>query len=186
MIRKSGKNIFAVQQEFNDLMRQMPTIVGKQAENFYKESFRRQGFLDVGVSKWPARKFPRKRDQGKKKEGAILVASGDLRRSVKIRAKGTNYVRVGSDLPYAQIHNEGGIIIGNANIRKHTREQKKAWGRMRRNPTPVTVRAHTRKVRTTIDKRQFMGESVMLTRQLNATINLRLRRIFGLSPNSIR
>ncbi len=73
-----------------------PRYVGNIAVNFYKDSFRRQGFIDQGgVDQWKARK---KTDKNKAKR-SILVKSGRLRRSIRIIRTGLGYVVVGTDDP---------------------------------------------------------------------------------------
>ncbi len=71
-------------------------------QTHYKSSFRTGGYVGDG-SKWTRRKNT---DQGR----ATLVQSGDLRRSIIARNIGQHII-VSSDKPYAEIHNEGGIIV---------------------------------------------------------------------------
>lgn len=94
-----------VQQAF----RAMPRIIGRVAVNFYKDSFRRSGFIDRRMEKWPARK---RADRNERERGprALLVKSGRLRRSIRIIRTLPSSVTVGSDVPYAEIHNNGGTI----------------------------------------------------------------------------
>lgn len=64
------------------------------------KNFTRKAFF---TEKWARRKF----DDGK---GSLMMRSGNLRRSVKIRNTATGLV-VSSGVVYATIHNEGGEII---------------------------------------------------------------------------
>lgn len=77
-------------------------IMGVEAKNFFVQSFRNQGFTDRRLERWQRRR--NNSDPGR----AILVKSGNLRRSIRVLASSINEVTIGSDLPYAQIHNEGG------------------------------------------------------------------------------
>ena len=80
-------------------------LIGNEAKNFFVNSFRLQGFEDVNVQKWKPRKKQTKRNIGR----AILVDSGDLRRSI-IRQpvnKANLSVKISTDLVYAKVHNEG-------------------------------------------------------------------------------
>jgi phage gpG-like protein len=87
--------------EFNNLVRRgLPKIVGNEAVNFSKESFRKQGFTDGSFKKWQSRK--NNKDKGR----AILVKSGDLRRSIKKRVR-SKRVTISSNLPYSPVHNYG-------------------------------------------------------------------------------
>ena len=73
-------------------------------ETHYKGSFRKGGYADG--NKWKKRHADNQ-DPGR----ATLVKSGDLRRSLKARVVGKRAIVLSSDVPYAQIHNEGGTII---------------------------------------------------------------------------
>jgi phage gpG-like protein len=108
--------------------------------NHYKSSFRNQGFAGDNA-KWKPRKNI---DQGR----AILVQSGDLRRSIKGTNQGNNII-ISSDKPYAEIHNQGGTI--------NTTVSVKAFSRKTKSGKTANVKAHTRNVNTQIPKRQFMG-----------------------------
>lgn len=118
---------------------------GVTAKNFFVESFRKQGWDDKTVQKWQPRKHADKRG-GR----AILVKSGDLRRSI-IRDPANRAalsIKIHSDLPYAKIHNEG--LIG------------KAFGK------------RTFKM----PKRQFMGDSYNLNEKVKKVIVKRLDQVF--------
>jgi phage gpG-like protein len=80
-------------------------LIGNEAKNFFVASWRKQGFDDRGIEHWKPRKKETKRTIGR----AILVDSGDLRRSI-IREpvnKTQLSVKISTDLPYAKVHNEG-------------------------------------------------------------------------------
>lgn len=66
----------------------------------FDRNFERQGFF---AKAWQRRKSPVRGD------GHILVASGDLRRSIMSRSDATS-ITFYSTSPYAAIHNEGGEI----------------------------------------------------------------------------
>lgn len=63
----------------------------------FDQNFERQGFF---AEKWQRRKSPMRGD------GHILVASGDLRKSIRSRSDESS-ITFYSDLAYAGIHNEG-------------------------------------------------------------------------------
>lgn len=83
----------------------LPTWAGNAAVNFYKDSWRRQGFIDRRFERWP------KRRNGADKDRALLIGSGSgrLRRSIRFSTSG-NYIAVSTDVIYAEVHNEGGTI----------------------------------------------------------------------------
>ncbi len=75
-------------------------VIGTAAVNDAKENFRRQGFAGVP---WAHRKTDGRKDKGR----AILVKSGHLRNSIRIVSIGSGSVTIGTDVPYARVHNEG-------------------------------------------------------------------------------
>lgn len=93
--------------EVEQKLTQLVSVMGVEAKNFYQKSFEKQGFTDRVLEKWKKRK-PRMRgginiDAGR----AILVKSGDLRRSIRVISKTLTTVTVGSNLKYAPVHNLG-------------------------------------------------------------------------------
>lgn len=80
----------------------MVDTMGIYAINHYKKSFTDGGFTDLSFKAWKQRK--RSRDN----EGrAILVKTGNLKRSLTYRKIGRYSVRIESNVPYAKVHNEG-------------------------------------------------------------------------------
>ena len=90
---------------------------------------------------------------------------------------------IGTDVPYAQIHNEGfrGNVNIKAHVRKRYRNEKEGTGvystRTRKERTRTkrvvdsghTVQSHTRKIN--MPKRQFMGSSAVLDKQIERMMN---------------
>lgn len=114
---------------------QLPKQVGNIVKRHFVANFRKQGFDDNGVTPWRPRK---RRDSGR----AILVKSGKLRKSIRVKQAKFSAIRVGTySLPYSRRHNRGlkGMpqrqFIGPSNnmtskIRKHIhREVKKIFKR---------------------------------------------------------
>ena len=104
MAKQSKFNLKQVQQGGRTAMERSMILIGNEAKNFFVESFRKQGFEDTIVEKWKPRK-----KEGKRSGRAILVDSGDLRRSI-IRQpvnKAQLRVKISTDLNYAKFHNEG-------------------------------------------------------------------------------
>ncbi len=131
-------------------MRRLVNRSGVVAVNFSKERFVRKDWLD-GSSRevWQKRK--------KTDKGSLMVRSGRLKRSIRKMSEGDYFVYVGTDVPYAQVHNEGGEINKTANVRTHTRVRK---GRKE------TVKAHRRQMKLTMPKRQFLGDSDALAKRI--------------------
>lgn len=81
---------------------EMVDVMGVMAINHYKKSFINGGFTDEGFVAWQKRKRT-KGNQGR----AILVKTGRLKRSLVARKSGRYAVKITSNVPYANVHNEG-------------------------------------------------------------------------------
>jgi len=91
----------------NALKDELPAILANDMTNFFKKSFRKQGWDNGGVQSWKPRK---KQDSGR----AILVKTGALVSSIEVESANWKRIRIKSDLPYSAIHNEGkqGLAFG--------------------------------------------------------------------------
>lgn len=137
-------NVPLIRRKWEILKREAPKEVARTMLAFYKESFRVQGWRGNGFQKWKQRKKP---DPGR----AILIQSGALRRSIRIRKATWTQVKINSNLPYADIHNRGGLGL--------------AFGKY-----PFIM-----------PKRQFMGgitQSKQLRSKVRKTLKKQLRRVF--------
>lgn len=105
MAKQSKFNLGKIEKGGRTAMERSIILIGNEAKNFFVNSWRLQGFEDRSVQKWT----PRKKQDNKRAGRAILVDSGDLRRSI-IREpvnKTQLSVKISTDLPYAKVHNEG-------------------------------------------------------------------------------
>lgn len=170
-------------------LRGAPRVMGQLAVREFVGSFRRQAFVDeAGVTHaWPARK------KADKKGRAILVKSGRLRRSIRVVSQDSDSVTIGTDVPYAQLHNEGGVLHATQNIRAHRRRRyqtdevsapsaRKAKY-VRTHIGTSEVRAHTRTLNTTMPQRQFMGASKALTDDVRAYLGQGVANIMRPTQN---
>lgn len=98
--RKIQQAQIRLQKELHSAVNEM----GVEAKKFFTTSFRNQGFTDVVLERWQQRK---RQDRGNKSVRAILVKTGNLRKSIRVINKNYKSVTLGSDLPYAEVHNEG-------------------------------------------------------------------------------
>lgn len=164
---KAIKQIIKRQKEFNKLLKSTPKIVGVEAVNFFKHSWVRKGFIESAngsINKWTARKTPVVPNR------ALLVKSGRLRRSIRIVDIRRQSVIVGTDVPYAKIHNRGGKVSQTRLVRPYQR-RKKSGGFSR-------VKAHVRRYTATYPQRQFIGKSDFLNRRIDTVLTYRLKNIF--------
>lgn len=95
---------WGLKEKLNDLQRMkvtLPVKLGNEAKNHFLQSFRNQGFTDRGFQAWKPRRTG--------KDGrAILVKTGNLRRSIKVGSARWERVAIGSySIDYAKVHNYG-------------------------------------------------------------------------------
>ena len=92
----------------------------------------------------------------KKKSGnnSLLDASGQLLKSITYQIKG-NQLHVGSNVPYAAMHQDG--FNDAVKINAHTRLITQAFGRALKHPVYQSVKAHTRNM--FMPQREFLGLS---------------------------
>lgn len=84
------------------------TGLGNTAKNFFLEGFRKGGFTDQSFEVWKPRKVKLGTKAAAYSSGrGMLVKSGDLRRSIKLRSLSLFKVSISSDLVYAPVHNSG-------------------------------------------------------------------------------
>lgn len=152
------EGIAQLARQFKSFWLRVPLIVGNTAVNFTLDNFRRQGFLGDTFEPW----LPRKQGWGKKvRTGAnILIGIGRLRRSIRITRLSPDVVAIGSDVPYARVHNEG-LRLG---------EIQTVKGFTRKNG--LAVKAHTRKIDQKIPRRQYMGRSQYMMIQIRRDVSL--------------
>ncbi|QSW90715.1 phage virion morphogenesis protein [Flavobacterium endoglycinae] len=157
----------------------LPNKVAVLAVRFSKERFRDQAWYDSNKEAWKARK--RRREGGKRKSQTLLVNSGRLKRSIRKIEANMNSVRIGTDVPYAEIQNNGGKITASANVRSYTKKahSRKAHSRSRKGRiesvsahtvSSHSVKAYRRKMNTVIPARQFIGNSAKLASDIEKLV----------------
>lgn len=138
--------------------------VGVIAVNFSKERFVQKNWINRSREPWQPRKRPAR--------GSILVRSARLKRSIRKISQGNYYVYIGTDVPYAKIHNEGGQINKTVNVKAFTRQTsgkrtRDSRGRYQRSQgSTQNVKAHSRRMNIRMPKRQFLGDSAVLNRRI--------------------
>lgn len=154
------------------LYRKFPEIAAIEAVNFSKERFVRKNWVDKSVTAWKARKpSPEWHTEAQKKaaaRGSLMVKSGRLKRSIRKIKVTRNSVTIGTDVPYAEAHNEGAVINTTVNIKTHSRKRK---GRTE------TVKAHRKKRKIKIPERRFIGESAILLRRVERLVQKEINNI---------
>lgn len=155
--------------------RKLPNEVAAIAVNFSKERFREQAWLDKTKEPWKPRK--QRRRGGQKKSQTLLVNKGRLKRSIRKISANENTIIIGTDVPYARIHNEGGTIKETVTVKAHGRKQ---YTRRRKGRKEVVrahnVGTHTRRMNTNIPARPFLGKSYVLERRIYYHITAQFMR----------
>lgn len=156
-----------------DYQRKLVSEFGTIAVNFSKERFIKKDWKNQVSEKWTPRKRPDK--------DSLMTKTGQLKRSIRKMASGLNYVIIGSDVPYAKVHNEGGRSTKTIYVSSHTRKKTipKSVNLRTRKPSrqrvsvgDIKVKSHTRKMNLNLPKRQFMGKS----RALELRLQLHLKK----------
>lgn len=144
------------------------------AVNFSKERFVKKNWVDKTETTW---------EKTKKRKGSTLIKSGRLKRSIRKVHVGADYVIIGTDAPYARIHNDGGTIEGTEEVRSHQRRahKRKTYTRSNKRIKAGVVRAHSvqsykRKFKRTFIQRKFIGESQCLTNQLTNMMQTEIQK----------
>lgn len=181
--------------QMNGLLKTLPAQIGALALESIDDNFRSQSFFGAP---WKARadgtggagSGAKRGASGRFESGsgrALLVLTGRLRRSFKLQNSGLS-VTIFTDVPYAEIHNEGGTITGTANVGEYTRHQyemnevskpgskQEEWRKEK--VGSGKVRAHSREMNLTIPQRQFMGEHPELDNRFISLLEQELGSIF--------
>lgn len=158
-----AKSFAAIIDDLTRAINALPARVATLAVNFSKERFVKQNWHDSSEKPWEKR-HGRRRGGDKRQNGAVLVDSGRLKRSIRVISANKERIIIGTDVPYAEIHNEG--FDGQQNVRAHQRRS--------RNGKVHTVRAHTR--RMSMPERRFLGESQELANRIENLMETELKK----------
>ncbi len=168
--------------------RTLPVKIGRKATDHYRQNFRRGGFQNNGLQKWK----PARRQAGKGKNaqyGPLMSRREMLARSIRY-VPADAAVSIGTTVPYAAIHNQGGTI--NTHPRITTQMRKFAWRQFYnaggekstgKEAQKWKALALTKKqrldIKATIPKRQFIGDSRELNQQISECIETEINRIIN-------
>lgn len=142
--------------------------VAEHAQNFFKSSFDNGGFTNYSLVEWPRRRsfaFSHK----------LMMQSNRLRDSIEITEATPDRVSIeaGKGLPYAAIHNTGGIITITVTekMRKYFWYEFKKTGVEQWKWMALTKKTQ---IKVPIPQRKFIGESHTLNKQLDEIIAKKL------------
>lgn len=148
--------------------------IGNAVVNNALENFEKQAYSN---NPWPKRKG--KQDSSR----ALLVKSGTLRRSIRVISSSPTSVIVGSDVPYARVHNDGGTINQKARSETFVRNRYargKKKGFFKKGTTPgqgFSFKASS----YNMPQRRFLGVNVQLYKEIRTIIKTEFEKEF---PNS--
>lgn len=161
----------AVAYALYQLRQAWPTLAGGMAVQYSREAFRKATW---DGQPWPDRKKDKAWSDGDRSERpnrALLIKTGRLRRSVRQLYARPGEVSIGTDVPYAAIHNDGGTIRGPQRVRAHLKRSKRGKQYM--------VKSHLRTVNIAIPKRQFLGDSREFSQKITTLLEKKSREIFN-------
>lgn len=180
-----SNKIKATAKRVKEILLTLPIKVGDTAVLFSKQRFKEQSWVDNSTQPWKARKAGAKRNRGR----ALLVDKGRLRRSIRVIRTTGDSVTIGSDVPYAQAHNDGfkGIVQVKAHKRTKWKKSKVESGTLTKkgNKSMKTVttangeyqvEAHSKKMN--MPRRRFMGKSAALDKQIKRLITSQIMKAF--------
>ncbi len=147
---------------------EVPNKVAQAVQNHFLDNFKKESFDGQA---WQKRK---NQDEGRN----LLVKSGALRKSIRIARATWQKIVIASDVPYAQIHNEGGITHPTVTpkMRAFAWQKYKQTGQSKWKAIALTKKS---KLTVPIPKRQFMGMDNGLNAKINTEIKNTLNRIFS-------
>lgn len=169
------------QKEIEQAMRRtMPVKVGRIAKDHFQTGFRQGGFQDNGTQAWQRKKRP-------DKYGPLMSSRQNLYGSIYYHPEDYK-VAVGTEVPYAAIHNEGGDIVVTARMKrffwaKYRETNGGTWKRNEKNEEAEFWKTLAlKKVGSVIHipQRKFIGESQELTDKINTTIEDEINKILKL------
>lgn len=167
-----------IQQKLIETLRNLPPIMAEEAINFSLNSFDQQAWSGNSQEVWEKRKNPTKWGKTDDSGRALLIKTGQLRRSVRViridNTKGIAYIGAGGpDTPYAKAHNFG--------FKGKVDQKVNAFTRKMKDGKTVDVKAHDRTINQNIPMRKFIGsesDSPYLKARLKRVCIAELKKIF--------
>lgn len=157
------------------MRRTLPIKVGRIAKDHFQENFRKKGFVDGGLQPWQRTNRQQTARGADSQYTPLMSSRQNLYGSISYRPEEYR-VTVGTAVPYAAIHNEGGDIVVTPRMKrffwaKYRQLNGNSWKRTNDNPEADFWRTLALKpIGSTIHipKRQFIGESRELNQKINA------------------
>lgn len=168
--------------KFGQVEKELYMVLAQKTKQYFLDSWRRQAW--AGVSWKPPVRQSRK-GGSKRNTAQTLVQTGALRRAVNnslTTADGGIIRFIVKDVPYAAIHNYGGVINkksrqATANFSRHGEKGLRFTGNKHKGVVATsrhTIGAHS----INMPKRQFMGDNPELRNIQRKTIKDYIRKIW--------
>ncbi|MEZ5195094.1 MAG: phage virion morphogenesis protein [Bacteroidales bacterium] len=182
-IAKLKQNNRQLQQYIND---ELPRHAGKIAVDFFRENFIKGGFVDNDLEPWDKpKRYDEQGRYARQKYGTLLSARDELYNSISYNPL-RGMVVISSDKTYAKIHNEGGEVDHQVPVTNKMRkfawamhfeevgENKKKYSKWK---GLALTKKETIRVKFTMPRRQFIGESAQLNTKIKERIINDLKKI---------
>ncbi|MEG1464784.1 MAG: phage virion morphogenesis protein [Mucinivorans sp.] len=140
-----------------NVRRVAPVIIAQTAVEHYKERFTKKEWDGV---QWVAAKDP-------PSYGSLMVRSGALMSTIRPKVISDNEVIIsagGAKVPYARIHNQGGVIQHPGGTASRKIDNRFVW--VANNKIAGQDLPRTKAHKITIPQRQFMGYSKILNKKI--------------------
>ena len=164
-----------LKRQAKEAIHRLPPLLGAEAVRQTKENFQRGGF-DSGTEPWAKRK----NDPDPGRGVLIGKGSGHLFKDIRVLSQTDNMVVVGTTLPYARIHNDGGTINHPGGTAFFPRDGKIVYVSNKVASNLATTghklpRTKAHPIR--IPQRKFLGTSKVLTTNLQAIVAREMKSI---------
>ena len=174
-IKQSGLTLNDIEKKLKKVLNAMPTVIGQTAVSHFQENItKRQGVPSSGsLQRFKNRVFENSRGRGK----GILNDTGNLVDSIKIISRNQNSVNVGiraSEIPYAELHQQGGKIPITDKMRKFF------WAKYYQYASPV---GRTRGKRSASISQEADFWKAMALKRKNSTITIPKRQFMDATPD---
>ncbi len=160
-----GKDFAAFQKKVEQALTKLPVLAANEARNFFLDSWKRKAWRDTTTEPWK----PRAKETRKSKGKGILIGTGRLRSSIRVVRADWNSIVVGTDVPYASVHNDGfnGTYTRTASRHAKIKGSYKRLGDEKSKSRKMSIRGVTHQEHQNIPRRRFMGDSAYLNKKID-------------------
>lgn len=92
---KSAENLLKqIEAKLAQTLRELPPIIANEAENFTLDNFQEQAWRGFSQERWKKRKNPTKWGKKDETDRALLVKTGQLKRSIRSRTEKDKVIKM--------------------------------------------------------------------------------------------